>query len=261
MVIVPRVCSELRLSLAMERYYGIKRSLHFIPVEGGMRTRMVSLSRESAGLAPAEMSLSTVLEPEPETDPSAAGAPAQPDTNGSAGPGTGTDASARGSARRLSLEAVAQKLATVSGEAEVVTTLMSYLKEEFDRAGFLSLRRGSALGVQAVADRRAIPGFSGHLVGLEEATLLKKVLEEKAPYLGKFPEKSAEERLLKSIGGKPGAPALLLPLAIGGQAVALLIVEDDNGRLGPGVFDLRRVAAKAELAFEMLGIRKKIGLV
>jgi len=264
LVIVPRVCSELRLSLALERYYGIKRSLHFIPVEGGMRTRMISLSRESAGLAPAEMSLCTVLELEAESDPGAAGPASLPDAGGSAGQGAGpntTGAGASASPRRLSLEAVAKKLSSVSGEAEVVTTLMSYLKEEFDRAGFLSLRRGAALGVQAVADRRAIPGFTGCRIELENATLLKKVLEERAPYIGKFPERGVEEHLLKSIGGKSGAPALLLPLAIGGQAVALLIVEDDSGRLGPGVSDLRRVVAKAELAFEMLSIRKKIGLV
>jgi len=260
MVIVPRVCSELRLSLALERFYGIKRSLHFIPVAGGVRTRMITQTRENAGLAPPALSLATVVTPEPGRGPGAApsphpgacaGAPADPE------PGTGAEPAAR----RLSMEAIAGKLATVSGEAEVVTTLMGYLKEEFDRAGFLSLRRGSALGVQAVADRREISGFAGCLVGLEHAPLLKQVLEERTAYLGRFPEKGAEARILKSLGGKAGAQALLLPLAIGGQSVALLVVEDDSGRLGTGLGDLRRVAAKAELAFEMLGIRKKIGLV
>jgi hypothetical protein len=47
---------------------------------------------------------------------------------------------------------------------------------------------------------------------------------------------------------------------MGGVSVAFLLVEDKNGRLGTGLFDLQ-VVVKAELAFEMIGVRKKIGLV
>jgi hypothetical protein len=39
---------------------------------------------------------------------------------------------------------------------------------------------------------------------------------------------------------------------------AVLCVNDGKGRLAGGIFDLQRIAAMAELAFEMIRIRKKI---
>ncbi|HEY5514538.1 MAG TPA: hypothetical protein VIK40_12925 [Geomonas sp.] len=230
LVILPRVCSELRLAMALERYCGIKRTLRYIPVAGGIRSTMDGRAWEEAEQA-------------------------EPD--GSAPP---TDAGRVATARRLGVNAVAERFAAASGEAEVVATLVSYLGEEFDRGGFLSLRCGTAVGVQAVADGAEVPGFAGCMVALEEAALLMRVLRERAIYLGEIPKGGAEGRLLAKIGGG-GAPALLLPLVIGGVAAAVLIAEDTNGRLGAGVFELQRVAVKAELAFEMIGIRKRIGLV
>jgi hypothetical protein len=49
LIIVPRVCSELRLHMALERFYGIKRVLHFIPVVGGVRTRMINQTGKAPG--------------------------------------------------------------------------------------------------------------------------------------------------------------------------------------------------------------------
>jgi len=281
LVVVPRVCSELRLSMAMERYYGIKRVLHFIPVAGGVRTRMVNATRESAGLAPSVVIPARASIDAPAPGPShsypGAGTGVSCHQNTGAGASLGTrtkagghagaaaDASgATGSAAgswRLGMEAVANKFAAASSGTEVVAALMSYLREEFDCAGFLGLRRDSAIGVRAVAEGAEIPTFGGYLVGLNKAELLKTVLRERTPYVGTLTENTTEWEILAKIGGKPGAPALLLPLVIGGVTLAFLVVEDEKGRLGPGLFDLQRVVAKAELAFEMLGLRKKISLV
>ena len=295
LVIVPRVCSELRLSMALERHYGIKQVLHFIPVAGGVRTRMINMTRETAGLAPSTAGLSLASGPEPAPDPSAQiedaddgpgarpGPRISPGASRSTGAGTaassdisiGTGVGSKGSAgagfsastgpgfqtQRLGMQEVATRFAAASGEGEVVATLMSYLKEEFDRAGLLSIKRGSAVGVQGVAGGVVLPTFAGCVIGLEDAALLKRILKERAPYLGKLPETGAERQVLEKLGGRPGGSSLLQPIAIGGVAVAFLLVEDEKGRLGCGLTSLQRVVAKAELAFEMLGIRKKIGLV
>jgi hypothetical protein len=230
LVIVPRVCSELRLAMALERYCGIKRPMRYIPVAGGMRSRMNPQAWEGSGQG----------EPEHGTPP--------PDVRRIA------------AARRLGVNAVAERFAAARGEAEVVATLVAYLGEEFDRGGFLSLRRGTAVGVRAIDGGVEVEGFAGCEVGLEEALLLRRVLQERALYLGELPKGGAEGRLLTKIGGGE-APALLLPLVIGGVAAAVLLAEDGSGRLGAGVFELQQVAVKAELAFEMIGIRKRIGLV
>jgi hypothetical protein len=54
LVIVPRVCSELRLKLALERYYGIKRQVHYIPVAGGARSRFSGSVSKGQSRADAE---------------------------------------------------------------------------------------------------------------------------------------------------------------------------------------------------------------
>ena len=47
-IIIPVVCSELRLLLALEQYYGIKREVRYIQLSGGSGLR----SREAGPSAP-----------------------------------------------------------------------------------------------------------------------------------------------------------------------------------------------------------------
>lgn len=232
LVVVPRVCSELRLALALEHYYGIKRTLRYIPVAGGIRSRVGLMDSENP--AP----------PLPRGSNEPVGAP---------GPGFGGC-----SVRRLGVDAVADRLAAAPGEAEVVATLLAYLGGEFDRGGFLSLCPGNAVGVQAVAGGVEVARFPGSMISLSKAVLLSRVLQERTLYLGELPAGGAEGELLALVGAGRDVPALLLPLTIGRVGAALLFAVDASGRLGAGVFELQRVATKAELAFEMLAVRKRI---
>lgn len=270
-VIVPRVCPELSLSVALEHYYGIKRALRYIPMPEGARTtaaRKTLASLAGTGSAPGTSpAAQRAADPSGNGDdrrqagPGAAHGGAVP---GSAGNNTFLDGGAA-SARRHGIEAVMEALSrrfvAATGEADVVTVLMSYLAEEFDRAGFFSLKCGAAQGVQAVAEGANVSQFGGWLANLESADLVKQVLLEKEPYLGMLPAGGTEERIQTKIGGSAGSPVLLLPLVVEGTSVAFLVVEDERGRLAPGLFDLRRVVAKAELAFEMLGLKKRICIV
>ena len=273
LVVVPRVCSELRLFMALERYYGIKRVLHFIPVVGGVRTRMIDLTRKSAGLRPSETNTLLASGQEPVADRSAGGTDASQGTVSNPDPtatvfakesiGESADhrPQERGDQVRSDKGLLAARFAAATCEAEVVRTLMSYLKEEFDRSCFLSVRRGSAVGVMAVAGGKGVSNFPGSVIALEGAALISRVLKERSPYLGEIPEGGTEGQITAKIGGQPGATVLLVPLMVGGATVACLLVQDEQGRLSTGLFNLHRVVAKAGLAFEMLGIRKKIGLV
>jgi hypothetical protein len=252
LVLVPRVCPELRLSLALERYYGIKRPVRFIPVPGGSRTRLAEEfgvnGAVSEGAVGYHLRAATA-------DTKAAGCVTSTVDSGHAlRPRDGI-------AGEPVMDALARRFVVAIGEGEVVSILMSYLSDEFDRAAFLNLRRGSAIGVQAVAGGAAVHEFQGWVVGLEDAIQLRQVLVEKEPFLGALPEGGAEQRIQAKLGGRQGSAVLLLPLLVEGMSVAFLYVEDEKGRLAPGLFDLRRVVAKAELAFEMLDIRKRITIV
>jgi hypothetical protein len=252
LVLVPRVCPDLRLTLALERYYGIKRPVRFLPVQGGSRTRLAEEFRLNG--AASEGAVAYQL-PAAEAETMVAGSVSGMVNSGHALRPRG------GIAGKPVMDELARRFVVAIGEVEVVSVLMSYLSDEFDRAAFLNLRRGSAIGVQAVAGGAAVHEFPGWVVGLEDATYLRQVLVAKEPFIGVLPDGGAEQRIQAKLGGRQGSAVLLLPLLVEGMSVAFLHVEDEKGRLAPGLFDLRRVVAKAELAFEMLGIRKRITIV
>jgi len=233
LVIVPRVCPELRLSIALEHYFGIKRTTRYIPVEGGARTRFAAANAQHWDAAAQAGKV----------------------------PGQKTQPQGGSSWKGATLAALAEKLAGAPGEAQVVSALLWYLGSEFDRACFLRLKSGAALGVRAVASGHEVDGFAGYAVELDEARQLKWVVQQRRLFLGEFPAEGAVGALMQAMEGNAPAAALVLPVAVGSQVAAVICVNDEKGRLSGGVFELQRVAAMAELAFEMLRIRKRIRAV
>lgn len=227
LVITPRVCSELRLSIALERFYGIKRTMRYIPVEGGVRSRFAAAVATNASDAAAK-------------EPPWAG---------------GGDVN---TPERVSVKELAQLLSGAWGEDEVVQALLSYVAGEFDRGAFLRLRGGTAHGVRAVGDGMPLQGFSGYVAQLAQTRQLKRVVEEKRLFLGEMAADDADAALLRAMGGKVPAPALLVPVSLKGRVAGVICANDRRGRLGGGVFELQRVAVMAGLSFEMLSLRKRI---
>jgi type II secretion system (T2SS) protein E len=237
LVIVPRVCSELRLNIALERYYSIKRQVRYIPVSGGFRSR-VSQAVAQAGETPVNHA------EEQSEDACTAADQGQ----------SGCDCCGR----RITMEVLAERLAGAPGEAQVVSAVLWYLGGEFDRAAFLRLKNDRAVGIQAIALGDEVDGFAGYGVPLDQAHQLRGVAREKRLFLGEVTAEGAAGQLMRVIGGRPPVPALVVPVAVGGQVAGLICVSDHKGRLSGGVFELQRVVAMAELAFEMLRIRKRI---
>lgn len=270
LIIVPRVCSELRLNIALERYFGIKRAMRYIPVAGGARTTFRrDVLHEGTEMEAGNPNLHEGVERETgnitllgrtETEAINVALPKGTETE------TGRisapkDNEPNDGAMRIKMEVLAERLADAPGEAQVVSALLLYLGGEFDRAAFLRLKCGSALGVQAVNDGNEVHGFSRFAVGLDEVPQLQRVAQERRLYVGEFPAEAAVGELMQAMGGSAPAPALVVPVAVGGQVAGVICVNDQNGRLSGGVFELQRVAAMAELAFEMLRIRKRIRAV
>ena len=227
LVITPRVCSELRLNITLERFYGIKRTMRYIPVEGGVRSCFAATVGNSAAGTTS-------------TEPAWAG---------------GGDVC---TPERVSVKELAQMLSSASGEDKVVHALVSYLAGEFDRGGFLRLRGGTAHGVYAVGDGAPVQGFAGYAAQVAQTRRLKRVVEEKRLFLGEITGGDADAALLRAMGGKVPAPALLVPVSLKGEVAGVICANDQRGRLGGGVFELQRVAVMAELSFEMLSLRKRI---
>jgi hypothetical protein len=222
-VVVPRLCSELRLNLALERYFGVKRAVRYIPVAGGFSSRFPGAEKPRA----------------------ATGEPRQSDPTPRSG-------------AQVSIKTLAERFAGAGGESEVISTLLAYVGSEFDRGAFLILRRGVVRGVRAVGPRPDPDSFPAFAMQADDLFPLKKAVLERIPFVGELKGEGAEGKLLEALGVKGPSPALLMPLAVAGEVAAVICANDLHGRLAGGVFELQRVAAMAELTFEMIRIRKRI---
>ncbi|MBU5611702.1 GspE/PulE/PilB domain-containing protein [Geomonas azotofigens] len=228
MVIKPRICPEIRLNLALERYYRITRPTRFIQVDGGYQNRFEAIGKHEVGFA---------------------GTAEDPDLM-PVGESVFAD--------RVSVKELADMMSGAGNEKEVVQALITYISGEFDRGGFLRLKSGTAVGVQAVAEGVAVESFAGFEVEIGKMAHLQRMVEEKGLVLCEFAAGDAEGNLVRAMGGKLPAPALLLPVSLGGHVVGAICASDSKGRLGGGAFELQRVGVMAELSLEMLSLRRKI---
>ena len=240
LVVVPRLCAELRLSVALEHHCGVTRAARYIPARDGAE-RLPGRAPDGNGCG------------EVEREAEGAGRAGQrlPEIPGPAFRVAKVQES-------LTLAALADTLAAVSGEGEVVAALLAYLGGNFQRGAFLGLKRASAqelllLGIGTEACR-----FPGEGIALADAEQLLRVVQGRCSYLGELAAAGGDGRLGRALGGEASQPALLVPLAVAGQVVAVLCAKDQPGRLAAGEGELQQVANLAELALEMLCIRKRI---
>lgn len=229
LVVHPRVCAELRLNIALERYYGIKRSIRYIPVAGGSRTEVDGALAHSL----AEATGHAVALPQGQAERRAA------------------------IQVRLTREALAERLVGARREIQVVAALMSYLSGAFDRAAFLRLKGDTAIGVTAVAGGDEVERFNGFSLALDDAPQLKRVAREGRPFVGEVGG-GAAGTLMRAMGGEASGPAMVVPVALGGKVAGVICVNDRKGKLAVEADDLKRVGSMAELAFEMLVLKKRI---
>ncbi|GFO53600.1 general secretion pathway protein GspE [Geomonas sp. Red276] len=226
MVVQPRVCSELRLSLALERHYGIKRAVRYIPVEGGFRSRFT--------------------------------APSSPRGAKERGGELMADAHWEEGEEPLDARLLAERFSSATSAAEVLSILMRYLASEFDVGAFLKLKGGVVSGVRALGagvDPERAAAFASPI---DEIPLLASVVKERSFVVGEVATGDGNEKLFTALGVAPPAVAAMHPLSLDGRVAAIVCVCDRQGRLSGGAFDLQRVTSMAELAFAMTCLRKQI---
>lgn len=227
-VVKPRICTELRLNAALEKYYRIARPTRFIKVEGGMSTSF-EVGAASAASAPLTAGTRWVSLPEEKAQ-----------------------------TEQFTVKDVAEMMAAAATELEVVQAVVSYMGGEFDRGGFLRLVSGKVSGVQAVTDGEAVEGFARFEAELGRLPQVARMVEEKGLVMCELGQGDADGLLVRAMGGTLPASALLLPISMGGHVVAAVCASDGKGRLGGGAFELQRVGVMAELSLEMLSLRRKI---
>ncbi|MBE0599225.1 MAG: hypothetical protein IH614_18435, partial [Desulfuromonadales bacterium] len=159
---------------------------------------------------------------------------------------------------RYSVDELSRKLARVEDREEIADVLMDYLRSRFDHSALFILRGGAAYGWKGAAGETEIPGFKQFRLPLDSPSVLQAVANREEVQVGKMPETVSNGLLREALGGTEPGLALALPLAATGTTVGIVYVDRGTGGIEEELPALRKVLAKAGLAFEILISREKI---
>lgn len=275
LIVRPQVVAEVRLLLALEKYYGIERDRRYIhtarkvevkkkkqlPVPGAAMESVPppplqdtwefaqpapeKLEGGEAVLAGLPPALQTVEEELLELDEAEIHEEAREN-----GPAVRIDA--------LAEESAAEMLVEAEDRDEILTAVLGCLVRDFPRCAIFLVRGELAMGWKSAVERQSTPGFDQLQIPLAEPSVLKTVAEGKSFYLGPIPRSPFNSMILQGMGGTVPAAALLVPLLMMGRVVGILYADGPGVNLGERLFDLQKLTARAAMAFEILVLKNKI---
>jgi len=283
LVIRPQVVAEVRLVLALEKYYGIERERRYIHAAKKVEVKKKrpvappelepvkpvaplppDLDQEEAweiplpkaenleageaiasGLPPAlqEQEAEEVLELE-EAD-------LHEDEETAPPPEADT-------IETISEETASELLVEAQDRDDIFNAVLGSLAREFPRCAVFLVRGKLALGWKCALTGEVTPGFDQLQIPLDEPSVLKTVADGKSFYLGPIPRSPFNSMMLQEMGGALPDTALLVPLLMMGRVVGILYVDGQGIDLGERLFDLQKLTAKAAMAFEILVLKNKI---
>lgn len=262
-IVMPLVSPELRLILALEKHYDIKRETRYISVASGGRRR----ARESDTAEPpsrepkkAKAAFTPSVEEEVIELPLLSELddyglePAEELMQGN----LPNAATREETIRQYTIDTFSMQLAEAKDRDAIASLIVNYTGQEFDRVALFLVRRNVAGGWTAISRKKVVAGFEELQIPLDAPSVLKMVADGKSLYLGPLTDTPANTKILTALeGGKP-ACALLIPLLMMGRVVAILYVDGGAGELGDRVVDMQKLIGKAAMAFEILILKNKI---
>jgi hypothetical protein len=274
LVIRPQVVADVRLGLALEKYYGIKRDWRYINGAKRVKSRKKNIEPD---LCPPEVALALPLkkdwelsQPKPETPKggvvSMDGLPPawqasrdeeilnleEADVHEAAEEGE-TESIAP-----LGEKSAAELLVEAQDRDEILAAVLGSLARDFPRCAIFLVREEFAKGWQCAFEGQTAPGFEQLQIPLNEPSVLKTVAEGKSYYLGPIPRSPFNSLMLQEMGGTVPPAALLVPLLMVGRVVGILYADGPGVNLGERLIDLQKLTARAAMAFEILVLKNKI---
>jgi hypothetical protein len=270
--IIPMVAPELRLLMALEKYYDIKRNFRFVQISNKiMEQRRLSKQDEIDAKAFHEADLvdsskqqeeefieimdeivasaeplsvePPIMEPVEEEPPEQDSANEEIVMTGPAG---------------FTFESLFEALAEVKDREEIADMLIAFLGQEFYRVALFMVKGTVVGGWRALRDKKVVPGIENLQISLEVPSVLKIVIDGKSFYLGAIPDAPENTRILSELGGDAPVSALLVPMMLMGRVVAIVYVDRGKEPVANRLADLQKLAGKAAMAFEILILKNKI---
>jgi hypothetical protein len=158
-----------------------------------------------------------------------------------------------------SMEALDDALSAARDRDEMAAAIFTFCAGRAGRSALFAVGKDAIRGVAGrgrAFDNERLRKFS---VAVGTGTLFDTALQSRDFYFGVVPSLPANRDLYTALGGRLPTHVMLLPVFVKERTVALLYLDGDDGPLPrPDIPLMRRVAAKAGLAFEMLLMRNKL---
>lgn len=267
----PWITTEYRLYQALERHYGIR-----LP-----GVRAIALAPPEA--PPRRSALRTARDPRPRPEPAAApevgldGLPLDADvvpdfafgahggasTEGGSAPAGEVAPSAPRPARAPGapddpLAVLERALVAAESRESVASALVAFGAHRARRAALFAVGKDGLKGVEARGRGVGPEGLRAVTLAPLGGTVFETALAKEF-YFGPVSPLPAHRELFERLWGKPPHMVLLVPIRVKDRVAALLYLDDeDEPMLRPDLPLMRRVAAKAGLALEILLLKKKL---
>ncbi|OHB25646.1 MAG: hypothetical protein A2X84_05505 [Desulfuromonadaceae bacterium GWC2_58_13] len=240
-VIRPVVIPEVRIVLALEKYYQVERKLRYIHSP-------LLLDEEILGSEPA-------AGPKPSDDAWYEEIEELVDEN--------TAAMVDGEKQadffeRYTIDEVSRKLSATSDRDDIADTVVHYLGQTLFCGAMFLIRGDMAMGWKAICRQKPVLAFDQLQIPLDEPSVLKTVKETHSYYLGPVPRSPFNSMMLQEFGGRLPKTVLLVPLVMMGRTVGIIYADDEDQALNDYLPEMQRLAVKVIMAFEVLILKNKI---
>ena len=157
------------------------------------------------------------------------------------------------------LDALDEAFASARDRDEIAEALFAFCSNRASRCGLFAVGRDAVRGIAGrgrAFESDALRKFS---VPVGSGTVFDSALQSRDFYFGVVPGLPPNRDLYTALGGRLPSNVMLLPVLVKERIVALLYLDNESEPLPrPDIPLMRRVAAKASLAFELVLLRNKL---
>ncbi len=183
-----------------------------------------------------------------------------PDTGGDAG----ADRQVTMEVAKLSAEEqhpfvlFSKSLTAAEDRDDIANAIIDYISPNNGGAALLMIKEGEAMGWKATAAGEPLPDFDQLHIPLDQPSVLQTMASSKSYYLGPLPQEANNILLSSRFGDRHPETVLLVPLLLRGRLVSVLYLQDTSKDIQQQLAEFQKLTVKATMAFEMLILKNKI---
>jgi len=158
---------------------------------------------------------------------------------------------------RLNIASIAMQNAEM--REDIGDALLEFCAPYLGRRLLLVVRRGQVIGWRGDGSDIDRDGLHDLSIALDRPTVFGRVSKSSEYWRGPLPKMPADQPLVRALAGMPPSDCIILPMFVGGKPLGFLYGDNLNEGVSDAPIEhLRRLVAKADLAFQVYLLKGKI---